>query len=92
MPKLTFGEQCDKIREAYKKGKRVVEIDGIFYDMMKNERNVTYSTGGINNRKIELHNTTETWLVVTRVDGKMAPMLNIEFTAGGNRRTKAAAA
>ena len=85
--KLSLIQAGDKIRKAYKSGKRVIEIDGLFYDMVKQVRKISYSTGGIQGRPIVIHKATETWINCQRVDGQMAPMFSVEFTAGGNRRT-----
>ena len=82
---------ADAIREAWKKGKKRVALDGREFDITHQERKVRFTTGAsVRGKSIdskETHVTVEHWLVATPVVGNL-PVISVERDAGKNLRSK----
>ena len=81
---LTLPKATAKIQQAWRRGKKEVEINGHVYVLRSYSKKATFQIGG------ETKSQKETWIVAKRKDGALVPTYNVEATAQGNLRSKTA--
>jgi hypothetical protein len=94
--KLTIIDNTDHktaIRQADRRGKKTVELDGVLFSIERKDRKVKYETtvfdkeDGKGTKKQVAR--VESWLVVRPADKrKTSPVAHIELKEGGNLRSQ----
>lgn len=82
MESLTLLQAGDLIRKVWRRGRKTVEINGVKYNIRRQDKPVVFTSGGVS------HKRTESWLVCKRVDGALVPTYSVEMVKDGNLRSK----
>jgi hypothetical protein len=84
-------EHKTKIRQAHRRGKKTVDLDGVLFSIERKDRKVKYETTVFADGKGEKKQIArvESWLVVRPADKrKTSPVAHIELKEGGNLRSQ----
>ena len=74
-------ENKKAIRKAWKRGRRVIMLDGDVYTLSLQKRQPRFSVGG------EITTQEEKWIIIRRSD-HLVPIASIELEDQGNLRSK----
>ena len=81
---LSNREQADKVRAAYKRGRRTIEIEGRSFSISLTSEKKSFHVAG------EQRSQIESWLLLSPTNGDLVPFLSLELKDGGNARSYSA--
>jgi hypothetical protein len=74
-------EQADKVRAAYKRGQRTIEIEGRSFSIALTSERKSFRVVG------EDRHQNESWLLLRPTNGDLVPFISLELSDGGNARS-----